>query len=103
MTELVAKVVKTPVKFLINQARTAVAKSLIHGDEGDRGIANVIMPEAERTKMSLNAIKQTNLRASVNFYFEGVESIAFDAVDSPQPPIKRRQISVLTKALHRGK
>ena len=59
MTELGASVVKTPIKFLINQTRKGVAKRLFHGDEGDRGLANVIYHDAEH-----KTIKQTNLRAS---------------------------------------
>ena len=57
MTELGASVVKTPVKFVINQVRKGVAKRLFSGDEVDRGLANVILPDAEHTKMNLKAIK----------------------------------------------
>lgn len=93
MAEVIASVLKGPAKFLANKVRKGAAKRLFDGDEVDRGLAETIIPDADHTKRNFKAINRTHLQASINFYYEGVESIAFDAVDSP-PPIKRRKIAI---------
>lgn len=94
MADLGASVAKAPANFVARQIRKRAAKRLSGGDVVDRGVANFIIPDAENTKKNLEAIKEANLLASINFYCEGVESIAFDAVDSPPPPIKKRKIAI---------
>ena len=94
MADLAVKVVQGPIKFLGNQVLKRVAKRLFDGHVVDQGFAKTIQPDAERTKTDLKAITGTNLQASINFYNEGVESIAFDAVDRQPPPIKRRKIAL---------
>jgi len=94
MAEVAVGLVKTPFKAAVNQVRKGVAKRLFDGgDAVDQGIAKKIIPDGEEVKRELKAIKRTHLLASINFYNEGAESIAFDAMDSPRP-IKRRKIVI---------
>ena len=94
MADLGESVAKASVSFVVKEVLKRAAKRLSGGDVVDRGVANFIIPNAENTKKNLEAIKREHLLASIKFYCEGVESIAFDAVDSPPPPIKRRKIAI---------
>lgn len=93
MAQVVAGLLSPVIKYWINQGRNKVAKKLFNGDEVDRGIAKALIPNDEDVKRNFKSIKRTHLQASINFYNEGVESIAFDAMDSPRP-IKRRKIVI---------
>lgn len=93
MAEAAVGFIKAPATVVLNKIRKTVAEELRNRDVVDEGIANVIIPDAEDVKMNLKALKRTHLQASINFYNEGVESIAFDAMDSPRP-IKRRKIVI---------
>ncbi|XP_020608351.1 uncharacterized protein LOC110046978, partial [Orbicella faveolata] len=91
---IVVGVLKSAVGWLWSKGRETVAKRLRDGDVFNQNLAGIITSDINDIKTNLNVMKLRDLRASINFFNEGVNSIAFDAdsVDSPEPPPKRRKI-----------
>lgn len=89
---IVGGMLKPAAGWLLAKGRERAAKRLRDGDVVDQELASFITRDLDDIRTNLNAMKRTNLLASIDFYNEGVKSIAFDAVDSPAPSIKRRKI-----------
>lgn len=89
---MVMVVLKSTAGWLLNKGKDRAMKKLRHGDVLDQKLCKLIASDLDTVKVELEALKRTNLVASIRLFNEGIKSIIVDASEVDGRASKRRKI-----------